>query len=112
MKIPFFSHNTGTEKGKKNKKRKLFQFHNFRKGHSKTTSTTESTPVKVIHVETTPAIHQKLLKRKRSYFERLCPACRQKFIERYSQRKHENVDTNMVHNDRQYYKIKYGKTFE
>lgn len=105
MKIPFFSRDKlTTTKTKKNKKRRLFGFRNSKKNSNLTKLAGSNSNDRLITKEP-----QNFKINKRSYFEKLCPACKQKFMS------NENMDfmekvrrtaNNMIHNSRQYYQNK------
>ncbi|CAH2090019.1 unnamed protein product [Euphydryas editha] len=110
MKIPFFSRDkVTTSKTKKNKKRKLFGFRNSKKN----TNLTKFTGSNSNDVRLTTKEPQSFKINKRSYFEKLCPVCKQKFMSNSNtdfMEKFRRTANNVIHNSRQYYQNKiYGK---
>lgn len=101
MRFPFFSHRK-TTKSKKNKKRK-FSFRNSKKQTSSVTKVGES------HLNSNPtttstigARHFKI--KKRSFFDRLCPSCKQKVLNaNLVEDKFRSTMYNVIHNSRQYF---------
>lgn len=122
MRFPFFSREKPEEtKVKKGKKRRLF---GFRKTKKQTTSAVSKLVTQNSNFEkSTEAnidINRQNKKKeekvfKRSYFEKLCPACRQRiqkvfgnfnqeaFVDNNNKRKTSN---NIIHNSRQYFQRK------
>ncbi|XP_072948785.1 uncharacterized protein [Epargyreus clarus] len=79
IKLPFFSHNkSATTKGKKNKKRKLYGFTKLRKGKTPKENSEKLPSKSIVPDPHNPYKYYKI--NKRSYIERLCPACKRKFI--------------------------------
>ncbi|CAH2233051.1 jg18400 [Pararge aegeria aegeria] len=107
MKIPFFSrkkHNT--TKPKKGKKRRPF---GFRKGNKQSTAVSKisirNMNLKVARTTESIPNMNKIIKR--SYFESLCPACRQKFFQNSNLDAFDNglqASNNIIHNSRQYFR--------
>ncbi|XP_046967675.1 uncharacterized protein LOC124535510 [Vanessa cardui] len=105
MKIPFFSHDkVSTTKARKNKKRKLFSFHNEKKNLTKSSETDLNNNInKDVNVK-----RKSIQINKRSNIEGLCPACKQRYIFASNDfmnnlRKSAN---DRIHNSRQYYQQK------
>ncbi|PZC72658.1 uncharacterized protein LOC110381340 isoform X1 [Helicoverpa armigera] len=91
IKFPFFSHNKSEPmKPKKNKKRKLFFFNGNRREK-----------VDDIKMGDDPIIHYKM---KRSFEERLCPACKKKYLTNpESGDDLKKIPKRLIHNSRQYF---------
>lgn len=103
MKIPFFSRsNTETTKTKKNKKRK-FSFSNSKKQNPSVTKVPEShLNSNSMQISSTKPQNFKI--KKRSYFDRLCPACKQKVLNaNLLEDKCHSITNNVIHNSRQYF---------
>ncbi|XP_037302165.1 uncharacterized protein LOC115453827 [Manduca sexta] len=89
MKFPFFSHNKSQTR-KKAKKRKMFCL-NCKKKDAVTTST---------------EVYEVRNKNKRSYVEKLCPECQQKFKAEINEDmvdEKRRLNQRMIHNSRQYF---------
>lgn len=80
IKLPFFSHNKSESvKGKKEKKRKLYGFNKLTKEKSMPKPIDENSQKhNLVRDTVSPYKYYKM--NKRSYLERLCPACKRKFL--------------------------------
>ncbi|KAF9416486.1 hypothetical protein HW555_006153 [Spodoptera exigua] len=94
IKFPFFSHNKSEPlKPKKNKKRKLFCFNCPKKGSKYSVENMMDDDDSLSH-----------FKIKRSFEDRLCPACKKKFLVSLEQNeRRKKASRKMLHNSRQYY---------
>ncbi|KAJ8719332.1 hypothetical protein PYW08_011507 [Mythimna loreyi] len=94
IKFPFFSHNKSEVlKPKKNKKRKLFFFNNSKKEMAKIPDFNKMNDDTMI-----------TYKIKRSYEQRLCPACKKIFVATMDHdRPKKRNPSKIIHNSRQYY---------
>ncbi|XP_047534316.1 MATH and LRR domain-containing protein PFE0570w-like [Vanessa atalanta] len=111
MKFPFFSRDkASTTKGKKNKKRKLFSFHNEKKNLTKPSEADLNNNInKVINGK------RKSIKiNKRSNIEGLCPACKQRYLFDTNDflNNLRNTANSGIHNSRQYYQQKHFEEAE
>lgn len=93
IKFPFFSHNKSEPlKPKKNKKRKLFFFSNSKKEMAKIPDFNKMNDDTMIPY-----------KLKRSYEQRLCPACKKIFVSTPEHDRPKKYPRNIIHNSRQFY---------
>ncbi|CAH0625219.1 unnamed protein product [Chrysodeixis includens] len=96
IKFPFFSHNKSEiTKPKRNKKRKLFRFSCPKKGEHRQIIPDFS------NLKEEPRM---LVKVKRSYEQKLCPACKKLFVSGLdSNRRRKKTPKRIIHNSRQHY---------
>ncbi|XP_045773797.1 uncharacterized protein LOC123873129 [Maniola jurtina] len=122
MKFPFFSHNNAKEKvqdktpartknkDKKDKKRRLFSLRSkgSRKVKIQSTSVTQKTMgiTNSIMVKSTDANIEADKIFKRSYFEKLCPACKKIFFGNSKSDERRKTSNGIIHNSRQYFQRK------